>query len=156
MNRQINIVTGKIQSGKTTRLFEFITNHKDVDGILSPVVNGKRVLFHIASKTIKRFEVDESSEETISIGNYIFLQESFDWANEKLLQGYSSKPDYFVIDEVGKLELKGKGFYPSIKEILEIKDNSKTQLILVVRDYLLDEVLHYFGICNNEYEILNI
>lgn len=156
MKNKINIVTGKIQSGKTSGLFKLLNTRYSVDGILSPIVNEKRVLYHIASKTIKRFEVDESNEKTISIGNYIFLQESFDWANEKLIKGFSSKPDFLVIDELGKLELKGKGFYPSIKEILEIKDNSATQLILVIRDYLLDEVLHYYGICDNEYEILNI
>ncbi len=156
MKNKINIVTGKIQRGKTSGLFKLLNTRYSVDGILSPIVNEKRVLYHIASKTIKRFEVDESNEKTISIGNYIFLQESFDWANEKLIQGFSSKPDFLVIDELGKLELKGKGFYPSIKEILEIKDNSATQLILVIRDYLLDEVLHYYGICDNEYEILNI
>jgi nucleoside-triphosphatase THEP1 len=156
MKNKINIVTGKIQSGKTSGLFKLLNTRYYVDGILSPIVNEKRVLYHIASKTIKRFEVDESNEKTISIGNYIFLQESFDWANEKLIKGFSSKPDFLVIDELGKLELKGKGFYPSIKEILEIKDNSATQLILVIRDYLLDEVLHYYGICDNEYEILNI
>lgn len=156
MKNKINIVTGKIQSGKTSGLFKLLNTRYSVDGILSPIVNEKRVLYHIASKTIKRFEVDESNEKTISIGNYIFLQESFDWANEKLIKGFSNKPDFLVIDELGKLELKGKGFYPSIKEILEIKDNSATQLILVIRDYLLDEVLHYYGICDNEYEILNI
>jgi nucleoside-triphosphatase THEP1 len=156
MKNKINIVTGKIQSGKTTGLFKLLNTRYYVDGILSPIVNEKRVLYHIASKTIKRFEVDESNEKTISIGNYIFLQESFDWANEKLIKGFSNKPDFLVIDELGKLELKGKGFYPSIKEILEIKENLTTQLILVIRDYLLDEVLHYYGICDNEYEILNI
>lgn len=154
MKNKIKIVTGKIQSGKTTKLFNFVSTKNSIDGILSPIVNHKRVLYHISSKTIKIFETKSKVNGTIAIGNYIFLQESFDWANKKLLQGFYNKPKYLVIDEIGKLELNGKGFYPSVKKILEIKDNLSTQLILVIRDYLLDKSLHFFDI--DKYEILNI
>ncbi len=156
MNKKIKIVTGKIQSGKTTRLFQFINTQKSVDGILSPIVNDKRVLYHISSKAMKKFQVNKSNEDTISIGNYIFLQESFTWANKKLLNGFSANPEYLIIDEIGKLELKGEGFYPAIKKILEQSNNSSTKLILVIRDYLLEDALQFFIIANDQYEILNL
>ena len=156
MNKQINIVTGKIQSGKTTGLFKFINTQKSVDGILSPIVNDKRVLYNISSKTMKIFEVSKSSEETISIGNYTFLQKSFDWANEKLLNGFSANPEYLIVDEIGKLELNGEGLYKSVIKILDQSKNSNIQLILVIRDYLLDEALKFFSISDNQYRILKL
>lgn len=156
MNNKISIVTGKIQSGKTTGLFKFINTKESVDGILCPIVNNKRVLYHISSKTMKTFEVSKSGEGTISIGKYIFLQKSFDWANEKLLNGFSANPKYLIIDEIGKLELKGEGLYKSLVKILELSNNSNTQLILVIRDYLLDEALKILSIPSEQYSILKL
>lgn len=156
MSPIIRIVTGPIQSGKTTKLFNYVNESKSIDGILAPIVNNKRRLYHISSKTIKQLEIDRHSEETISVGRYHFLKESFNWANECLIAGLNSIAENLIIDEIGKLELKGQGLHDSMSEILKkYKVNNKT-LIIVVRDYLLDDVLEYYSIAPNNYKILNL
>jgi nucleoside-triphosphatase THEP1 len=156
MNKKIRIVTGKIQSGKTTSLFRFANSQKSIDGILSPIVNCKRRLYHISSKTVKDFEIDQSSEETISVGKYFFLKKSFKWANSKLLEGFSKSPEWLIIDEIGKLELKGEGFHSATQKILMDKINSNTKIILVIRDYLIEEALKYYNIAHNDYTFLEL
>ena len=153
MNKKIYILTGPIQTGKTTRLFEFIKTKNNVDGILAPVVNDKRVLFHISSNTLKSLEVDTPDNSTITVGKYYFLKSTFDWANKKLIESFNAKPEWLIIDEVGKLELKQKGLHPAISFILNFEGNLKTKIILVVRDSLLDEVIKIYNI---KYEMINI
>ena len=154
MPPKIKIVTGKIHSGKTTSLFKFISEHKNTDGILAPIVNDKRRLYHISTKTIKNFETSERSTDIVSVGKYFFLNESINWANKKLIDSLNSSVKYLIIDEIGKLELRGEGLHKSTQEILKEINISNKILILVVRDYLLDEVLKYYNISEKEYEVL--
>lgn len=153
---KIKIVTGKVHSGKTTKLFRFIHENENIDGILAPIVNDKRRLYHISTKTIKDLEVDEKSEKTISIGKYYFLNESFDWANQLLIEGFHSSVDSLIIDEIGKLELKGEGLHKSVAEIFKNINSTNKKLIIVIRDYLLKDVLQYYSIGKDNYEILKL
>ncbi|MCW8849561.1 MAG: nucleoside-triphosphatase [Melioribacteraceae bacterium] len=156
MSPKIKIVTGPIHSGKTTKLFKFINENKNIDGILAPIVNDKRRLYHISTKTIKDLEVNQESRKTISVGKYHFLNESFDWANKLLLKGFKSNVDIIIIDEIGKLELRGEGLHESVAQIMNnIRDTNK-KLVIVIRDYLLEEVLQYYSIGPDNYEILNL
>jgi len=156
MNRQIRILTGKVQSGKTTGLFTFINTKKSVDGILAPIVNGKRKLYHISSRTIKIFEMDKSSPETVSVGKYFFLNESFEWANKKIIESFHKSPEWLIIDEIGKLELRRKGLHEAAKKIIEERLTFNGKIILVIRDYLLDEVLKFYNISQDDHQIINI
>ena len=152
--KKIYIVTGKIQTGKTTGLFSFASNNKSVDGILAPIVDGQRRLYHISSKTLKNFEVKEHNNSTVSVGKYLFLSESFNWANSKILESFNNSPDWLIIDEIGKLELKGEGLHRSVESVIKKVDTSTTKIILVIRDYLLNEALELYGISDSDYEIL--
>ena len=156
MKNKIQVVTGDVQSGKTTKLFTYIKKLPSVDGILVPIVNEKRMLYHISSKVMRIFEVDNASSKTISIGKYIFLKESFDWANKKILQSYNDEPEYLIIDEIGKLELKKEGLHDSFETIVKSISHSNTSLILVIRNYLLNEVMRSYNISDENYEILEI
>lgn len=153
---KIRIVTGPIQSGKTTKLFKYVYEIKNIDGILAPIVNDKRRLYHISSKTIKELEIDRPSEKTISVGRYHFLRESFIWANECLSNSFYSNTNNLIIDEIGKLELMGEGLHKATCEIINNIDNSNKNLVIVVRDYLLKDVLEYYSITPKNYEILNL
>ena len=151
--RKIYIVTGPIQTGKTTRLFNFIKDKNSVDGILAPVVNNKRALFHISTKQLKILEAENPGEKTITVGKYNFLKEVFDWANKKLLKSFNAKPEWLIIDEVGKLELKNEGLHTAIDEILNTKIKNEIKIILVIRDYLLEQVLAKYKINAKEYKL---
>ena len=65
MFKNIFIVTGPINSGKTTRLMEWCKNRNDVYGILTPKINGKRVFMDVA--TGDQFEMEaQENEENVS------------------------------------------------------------------------------------------
>ncbi len=149
---RITILTGPIKNGKTTKLFGFIKNLKSVSGILSPVVNNQRVLFHIGSKTIRNFESNNESDITIDVGRYRFLKSSFEWGNTMLINDLKQNYNYLIIDEIGKLELKDEGFHQSCEHIWKNKELYSTNLIMVVRDYLVDDVLSKYKIDKNEIE----
>lgn len=153
--KNIYIVTGPIQTGKTTRLFKFVNEHKSIDGILSPIVDEKRHLYHISSHTLKLLEVPKSNK-TIAVGKYHFLKETFNWANEKLIESFNNSPEWLIIDEAGKLEMTNKGLNKAINYTLKNSKNSSTKIVLVIRDYLLNEILKKYKIWENEYKILNL
>lgn len=156
MKKKIYILTGPIQSGKTTRLFQFVANHNSIDGILAPIVNKKRKLYHISSRKMIKHEVQESNNETISVGKFHFLQKSFDWANSSLIESFNQSPNWVIVDELGKLELKGEGLHKSVSYILDNMKDSSTKIILVVRDYLLEDILEFYEIFKEEYKILEL
>ena len=149
--RKIYIVSGPIQTGKTTRLFEFVRTKTSVDGILAPVIDNKRTLYHISSKQLKILEAELAGEKTIHVGKYSFYKKTFNWANKKLIESFYAKPEWLIIDEVGKLELKNEGLHSAINEILNYRNESETKIILVVREYLLEKVLEKYKIEKTEH-----
>jgi hypothetical protein len=52
--KNIYILTGEIKSGKTTQLMLWASPQKNIDGILQPVIEGKRFIYHLGSKTLKQ------------------------------------------------------------------------------------------------------
>lgn len=156
----IYILTGKIRSGKTTALLEWVKDRKNVDGLLCPDDdNGKRYILKIKSKKELEIEIDNKPEEIIAIGNFRFLKSAFNEANDYLMSiAYNSETSeenkYLIIDEIGKLELKNKGLHAAAEKMIpDFMTNETQHIILVVRDYLLEAVLRHYSI--SEYEILN-
>lgn len=137
---QFIIVTGAIQSGKTTALQQWLLN-KDARGILSPVVDGLRKLYAIREEIYIPFQAPDSSPESISVGRFHFYTKAFDQATEILLK--ETKSVWCIIDEVGPLELQGKGFFPALEKLLK---NPSINLLLVVRNSLLEEVQEKFNL----------
>jgi len=149
----IIIFSRPVRSGKTTELMQYcqeITNTKVVRGILMPDLDGSRKLFDINAKEWFDIECKDPSttrRSLITVGAFHFYADAFEKANAIILQA-ASKSDLLIIDEVGKLELEQKGFYPCIKEILE-KEEYKSpvkSLLLVVRDNLYEQVVQFFDI----------
>ena len=155
MQSNIHILTGKIQTGKTTRLFNFANSHKSIDGILAPIIENKRWLYHISTKTLKEHQVNQSGEETIEVGKYSFIKDSFEWANQKLIKGIELEPEWLIIDELGKLELRKEGLHNSAQYIIDHRTKNSTKIILVIRDYILEQNLGFYNINKGEYQFLN-
>jgi nucleoside-triphosphatase THEP1 len=67
-----------------------------------------------------------------------------------LIHALDQNPGWLIIDEAGKLELDGKGFYQSIKEAVAMYDDEGTtgNLLIVVRESLCNEVISFFNIKN--------
>jgi nucleoside-triphosphatase THEP1 len=78
----------------------------------------------------------QGQEEWQKIGPFFFLPETLDFAKKII---YRSKiADLCVVDEVGPLELKGKGVWPALKDILMFPN---PHLLLIVRDSILKKFI---------------
>ena len=150
--KKIYLLTGPKNSGKSTRLMQWIPQQKKIMGIVCPREKGKRELFSIHSGIYKKFESENENETVVKIGNYKFLKESFEWAEKELLKAREFKPQWLIIDEIGPLELQGKGFDKVIKQLLILSELSKTNLILVVRENLIDDVISNYNLGKDKIE----
>ena len=151
----IIIFSRPVRSGKTAELMQWcdqIPAIQNVGGVLMPDIGGGRKLFDISTKEYFDIECKDPSatvRSLITVGNFNFYEDAFERANAIILKAASER-DVLIIDEVGKLELEGKGFYQSIKEILERDEynSSSKSIVLVVRENLYQQVLSFFEITN--------
>jgi len=153
----IYILSGAVHSGKTTRLSVWISGKNEINGILQPVINGRRHLQEISSGQSKLLEVSPDSKETdiISIGNYKFSNAVLSWARARLLSAFYKSPDWLIIDEFGKLEINDRGLEPAIGRIMnDLTDYQNINLVFVIRDYLVSEFLRKYGLNGND--IINL
>ena len=116
----IYILRGDIRTGKTTALQEWCKNRDDVDGVLCPDnAEGKRHFLEIKSKNEFKLETELDTEAIIQIGNFKFLKSAFEKANAYLLAVASkNESQYIIVDELGKLELKGEGLHSSAEKLI--------------------------------------
>ena len=142
----ILILTGPVRDRKTTTLMEWSRHRKDCGGILSPDMNGLRVLHNVhTGQSIPWQKRVPESEKDVVVGRFSLDPEGFatgqKWLDEDLLD---EQVRYIILDEVGKLELEDKGWASWIRSALP-RLGDKT-LVLVVRRPLLDEVINVFGL----------
>src|SRR5437870_4514526 len=90
-------------------------------------------------------EAEPGESNVLTIGKYVFSTSAFDRAKNILLNALNKKQGWLIIDEAGPLELRGEGFSDVLKEILQQRD-MRLQLVLVVRESLVDAVVKFFGI----------
>ena len=144
--RKIFIISGPVGGGKTTFTKNIIEFLKDQDikseGILSERITG-------GSETLGYDIIDISTGK-----REVFLRENEKTGNEKIGKFYISPKGLakgrsileelttyitgiVIIDEVGLLELQGRGWHDSISELLE---KSSNHILITVRDKFVDEV----------------
>ena len=58
----IDILTGPVQSGKTTHLISWIKYHSNCAGVLAPVVENQRQFYSIHNEVFHPFEAKDDSE----------------------------------------------------------------------------------------------
>jgi nucleoside-triphosphatase len=149
MDENIYIVSAPVHSGKTTSLLRWIENRNDVSGILTPVISRKRYFMDAMSRETFPMEASPGEEE-FTVGKYIFSRTAFDRAEKILENSIHQNKEWLIVDEIGPLELTGKGFDKVLRSILSShnRDNPKTsmKLLLVVREHLLDVVIKFYGI----------
>ncbi|MBC7946477.1 MAG: hypothetical protein H7Y42_01255 [Chitinophagaceae bacterium] len=141
---RVMILTGKIGEGKTTSLVNWSESRKDVFGVLTPVINGKRFFMDAHARHLFPMEASPGDKEVVTIGKYTFSTQAFERAIQ-LIRYSIQKPGWLIIDELGPLELKGEGFYEVVLEALR-SGNESQRILLVVREGLLDDVKNKFNI----------
>ena len=155
----IFLFSGAVQSGKTTIIDEWTRNKANVDGILQPVINGIRYLKQISSGETRLLEIQPGSDEgnIICVGKYKFSSDVFAWARNQLLSAYNSNPEWLIIDEFGKLEIEGRGLEPAVNKILsDLGYHQNTNLVIIVRDYLVTDFLDKYELTNNKIKSLKM
>lgn len=140
----IYLLTGPIQSGKTSTLLQWLAGRTDADGILTPVMNGRRVFLDIRSGEQFNMEADDGEAGVITVGRFTFSKNNFNRAIE-IIQNARECKGWLVIDEIGPLELKGEGFHDILLELLPQRSSP---LLLVIREGLVAQVQQQFGIQN--------
>lgn len=143
MQHKVYILTGAIQTGKTTSLLKWCKGKENIHGILTPVVDGKRMFMNIATKEMFDMEASEDETDFLKIGRFVFSSSSFEKARQIIVD--STSCNYLTIDEVGPLELKLEGLFNVIQHVLH---NQSSNIILVVREGLVNKVIKCFSITN--------
>ena len=154
----IIIFSRPIHSGKTTELLQWCNRQKNICGILMPDINGQRKILDLRSKEVFDIECTDvlsTDEQLITVGRFYFYSKAFEKANSILLHAIALNPDWLVIDEAGKLELEGEGFYDAITKIADAYINKRNtgNLLITVRDSLCEEVISFFKF--KDYRIIN-
>lgn len=145
----IYILAGDIRSGKTSALKEWVPTWDNVKGILCPDnEEDRKYLYNIETKEQFPLEVPEKSDKTVSVGKFHFLEDSFKIANFLLIKTFEAYDfEFLVLDELGKLELKGEGIHTATQYIIDnYESNDAKNLLLVVRTHLVKEVIAHYGI----------
>jgi len=149
----IYIFSRPIRTSKTTELLEWCDRQKNTAGILMPDIDGCRKIFNINTREV--FDAEcinpaSTTEPLTTVGRFHFFTAAFEKANTILSDALSQNPNWLIIDEAGKLELKGEGFYKAVANAVNLY-NGKLKpgnLLITVRDSLCDEMISFFNIEN--------
>ena len=159
----IYFVSGKRDSGKTTRCHSLYWKlHGDKDnspfGIISRKVFSADGLFlgydiHITGTTVSRplaLTTPPINSPSFQHGRFHFIQHGFDFAKQVILQALHDDRKQLLLDEIGILEVNGKGFAETLRILLKEKHRD---LYLGARTKHIPEIVTAFTI--SEYTILS-
>ena len=112
---------------------------------------GQRVFYDLHSQQPFPFEATAAipAAEVLEIGRFRFYRNAFLQAQHVLLSALSARPDWLVIDEVGKLEvLHGQGLEPAVGQLIGAYRNGPGtgRLLLVIREELLQAAVEKYGL----------
>lgn len=147
--RKVYIVTGKIGSGKTTLIQKLIRKFHDENIPLSGIYSARILENEITTgydavdiSTGERFSFlrVQGEENQQRIGKFYIDAEGVQKGNAVLM---NSTSELIIIDEIGKLELEGKGWVNAVKQLVT---GSKAHLILSVREEFVKEICEKFSI----------
>jgi nucleoside-triphosphatase len=166
-HQKIFLVTGKIDSGKTTFVKNLIENLKfeniKTRGIYSEKIfeNNERIGYNIVDvKTFKseKFLRAGSTENLEMIGIFSIFPQGLEFGIKHIKPGNNTDFELVIIDEIGKLEISGKGWAQKIEELLMLQKN---HILLVIREDVVDKAIEKWNLNNismikiEEVEIMN-
>lgn len=158
------IITGPINSGKSSFAYQLaellLQKQVAVGGIVNlPVIeNGEKVGFDAyiyttqkltklstVEKNIQHFARRKSLVPTptpsdIEIGQWIIFNNCIRFCIQKIEKAIQNNSQVIIIDEIGPLELQGKGFRSILDKILLGEQKLPFHLLLVVRDSAVETV----------------
>jgi nucleoside-triphosphatase THEP1 len=152
------LVVGEPRSGKTSWCREYIDRRRQcgssVGGILCPAIEKQRqrigfnVIDLVTGQEVPfaRLSPYRSFKGGEVVGDYTISRDGISFACGAIKQAVESRCDLVVIDEVGPLELRGKGLMPAVESALA----SAVNVLIVVRSSLKGALRRHFP----EYEFV--
>jgi nucleoside-triphosphatase THEP1 len=148
----INIVTGNINSGKTSKLAAIYQFNNEGDGFVAvkvmndSVVTGYRAM-RLSTMEERQFIVRDSVvpaefDSVCQIGPYLVSRQGLEWIERETKAMIESKMSPIYLDEIGLLELDGKCLDRIFQELL----STEIELYISVRNELVDRVLQKYHI----------
>jgi nucleoside-triphosphatase THEP1 len=156
----IYIVSAGIDEGKTRKMEALYRQLKQGDGWISrKILSGKEVAGYELERlstaekiplTYKRPYVPASWQEVEEYGPFVFSTPAFVFADLVIDELIEKKIQPVFIDEIGPLELRGKGFYLHLQKVLK----AGPDLYIAVRSHCVHEVVEKFTI--KKYRIISL
>lgn len=156
----VNVITGPINSGKTSKMINLYNRIKKGDGFVSiknmdkdkvhsyeimRLSNRKKHLFILRED----FLTDEWCE-SCKIGPYSFSKPTLNYIEKTLREFIESKISPIFLDEIGRLELQNKCFHEILVELL----NNECEIYITVREDSLDDLITKYNLID-KINILN-
>ncbi|MBN2431828.1 MAG: hypothetical protein JXQ27_10145 [Acidobacteria bacterium] len=148
----IHLVTGSIDSGKTTCLRSIFLILQQGDGFLSPkVMAGETVVGYDLERLRdgarcpfirRRPALPPGWDEVWRRGPFSFSRAGQQFAESIITELLRRRVEPVFVDEIGPLELEGKGFCPLVRQLVE----SGLTAYMAVRSECLADVITFFAI----------
>lgn len=156
----IHIVTGKLNSGKSTKLGSIYNQLQKGDGFISvkrmhyDKVHGYEIM-RLSTKTFYPLVIrEEFSHEKMDvacqIGPYLFLEDTLKLVEQEIETMINNSISPIFLDEIGQLELYDKCFNNIFKKMV----NSNLDVYITVREDLVDQIVDKYQI--NEVNIIKV
>jgi len=145
----IFILTGPVNSGKTTflkKVIEELERQKlKLNGFLSEAVEQNQIkigydLLDLRRKESIPFIRMSGQKDWQRIGPYFFIPEGLAWAKRVILR--RREREILVVDEIGPLELTGKGLWPALEKVIFQRSQ---KVLIVLRRSILKNFLEVVG-----------
>lgn len=156
----VHIITGGIDEGKTRKIETIYRQMKKGDGWVSRKIflNEEFIGYEILRLSTneklplayKKEYLPSGWDEIYAIGLFRFSRRAFEFAGKIIDEIIEKNINPVFIDEIGPLELQGKGFCPMLERILK----TQKDVYIVVRSHCVEAVVNRFEI--KSYEIIEI
>ncbi len=157
----VYLISGKRDEGKTTKLKQLSEDQKKTFGFIAEKIHdcGRVTTYNLVNinnqetcvlARLASLPLQEGWGEDFTHGPFRFSYSGFKWARNLLSAAIEAGGKVFFIDELGKLELNGKGHSDLIKEALKTGMN----LYISIRDVNVEDAVKTFGI--GDYTIIEV
>lgn len=95
-------------------------------------------------------QVAKPTPDDIAIGRWIIFEQGLSFCHKAILQAIKTKVKLIIIDEIGPLELQGKGLKPVLDKALK----AEPAKLIVVRSSLVEDLINLYK--DYRFEVLTI
>ncbi len=155
----LTIVKGTVDSGKSTRLAQ-MQRMLGGDGFVASKVLDGDTLSGYRLERLAQYEsihlacaldcLPEPWEEECRCGRFSFNRAAFQWGKGLIAELLESRVSPLFIDEVGYLELAGKGWAASVEQCLR----AECDTVIAVRSPLVQDIIAKFGA--KEFQVVDV